>query len=463
MSSAHSENAMDAFPDQSHGKAPPRAARADRTSPSHVSHASDASDGRSRDTSAQPGTAPDARVLVVAPQPFYDDRGTPIAVRQLVEGLSELGYGVDVLTFPVGRDVDIPRVRIIRAANPLRIRRVSVNFSLAKLALDVSLTRALAALVRHERYACIHAVQEAAFPAVWLGRRHGVPVIYDMQSSLPEQLAEHAIFRLPPVRGVLAACERWLLRRADAVVPFAGLAPQVRARAPGARVRELRSLSHAASGVGAADTAELRAELGIAPGAPVVLYSGTFEPYQGLPALIDAVPDVLEAVPKTVFVLVGGESGRGARWAHDARLERRAAAYIESGAVRLVRRQPRERMAAYLAMADVLVSPRAGGGNLPLKILDYLASDRPIVATDIPTHRTVLTPERALLVSPEPAAFSRAIVELLRDPARGAALAAAARTYAEETLGRGAFLASLRTLYDEVARRPAAAPGAPPA
>ena len=40
---------------------------------------------------------------------------------------------------------------------------------------------------------------------------------------------------------------------------------------------------------------------------------------------------------------------------------------------------------------------RAYGGNLPLKIFDYLAASRPIVATDIPTHRTVLTEERAVL------------------------------------------------------------------
>lgn len=42
------------------------------------------------------------RVLVVAPQPFYEDRGTPIAVRELVTALAGLGFEVDLATFPVG-------------------------------------------------------------------------------------------------------------------------------------------------------------------------------------------------------------------------------------------------------------------------------------------------------------------------------------------------------------------------
>ena len=67
------------------------------------------------------------RVLVVAPQPFYEDRGTPIAVRQVVEGLSQLGYSVDLLTYPVGSGIQVPGVRLMRTANPLRFKSVPVG------------------------------------------------------------------------------------------------------------------------------------------------------------------------------------------------------------------------------------------------------------------------------------------------------------------------------------------------
>jgi len=125
---------------------------------------------------------------------------------------------------------------------------------------------------------------------------------------------------------------------------------------------------------------------------------------------------------------------------------------VASGALRIVDRQPRAEMAAYLALADVLVSPRAYGGNLPLKVFDYLAAGRPIVATDIPTHRTVLAEDRAVLVAPQTEALAAGILAVLGDPARAQRLAAAARRYAQTHLGWSRFVDSVEDLYAEVER-----------
>ena len=76
------------------------------------------------------------RALLLEPQPFYTDRGTPIAVRQVLRALSELGWTVDVLTFPMGEPVDIPRVQLHRVGNPLGFSHVKVGFSPQKLLLD---------------------------------------------------------------------------------------------------------------------------------------------------------------------------------------------------------------------------------------------------------------------------------------------------------------------------------------
>ena len=80
------------------------------------------------------------RILVVAPQPFYEDRGTPIAVRQVLEALSELGRPVDLLTFPIGSDVAIRGLRIFRSANPFGFQRVPIGLSIRKVILDLPLT-----------------------------------------------------------------------------------------------------------------------------------------------------------------------------------------------------------------------------------------------------------------------------------------------------------------------------------
>ena len=389
------------------------------------------------------------RVLLVAPQPFYQDRGTPIAIRQVLEALSQLGYPVDVLTYPVGAEVQIPGVRILRVANLFAIKHVPVGLSAQKILLDIPLSFALQKLLWQGNYTCVHAVEEAAFPAVLLGPRYKVPVIYDMQSSLPEQLVTRAGFRSGPLRYLANRLERLLLTRADFVISSAGLESRVHTLAPDAKVREWHFPGVMVPGA-PTDGEALRRRLAISPDAPVVVYGGTFEGYQGLPELLGAIPMIRAKIPDATFVLVGAENGSGSL------IRAEAERLVEAGVVRIIDRQPRHEISSYFSMADVLVSPRAHGGNLPLKIFDYLAAGRPIVATDIPTHRTVLNEDRAMLVPPHSRGLADGILSLLSDPARAATLGHAARIYAEERLGWSSFVASLGELYEEVHRHAAA-------
>ena len=364
---------------------------------------------------------------------------------QLLKALSQLSYEVDLLTYPMGRDVEIPGVRFLRTKNPLGIRRVPIGFSLRKVMFDVLLLPELARRLATRQYACVHAVEEAAFLAVLLGRRFDVPVIYDMQSSLPEQLAQHMAFRLPFMQAALRKCERWLLRRADSVVSSSGLARIIREQVPKVRLREWEYSSPLPL-AGPAEAEALRADLRIEPGRPVVLYSGTFESYQGLPELMAAIPHVLAEVPEATFVLVGAtESGGGG-----TSVERGHVNLVRAGSLRVVKRQPRERIPAYLAMADVVVSPRAYGDNLPLKVFDYLGAGKPIVATDIAAHRSVLNEERALLTGTWSPDLARGIVRLLRDRDLAARLGAAGQAYSKERFGWFSFVRAVSELYSEV-------------
>lgn len=60
--------------------------------------------------------------------------------------------------------------------------------------------------------------------------------------------------------------------------------------------------------------------------------------------------------------------------------------------------------AVYLAQADILVSPRSKGSNTPMKLYSYLASGKPILATNLWTHTQVLTAASAVLTEPRPRA-----------------------------------------------------------
>ncbi|MBZ0269905.1 glycosyltransferase [bacterium] len=383
------------------------------------------------------------RVLFLAPQPFYEDRGTPIAVRLALEALSELGFDVDLVTFPIGEPVHLAGLNIVRVANPFGFHSVPIGFSARKLLLDVGLAREAARRVRSGGYDCIHAVEESAFAVLGPARRRGVPILYDMQSNLPEGMAANPVFGVPPFRTVLHAAQRWLLRRVDAVVCSAGLESYIEKAAPGVPVT---AWQYPAMPVPADEeaAARLRSSLDIPRDRPLVLYAGNFEGYQGVGRLVKSIPTVLRSVPDALFLLVGGDE-KGT-----ARLPAVADELRARGALRTLGRQPRSMIPAFLALADVVVSPREAVGNLPLKVFDYMAAGKAIVATDNATHRAALTEKNACLVPPDAEAMARGIVELLTDRNRAAALGLQARAYATAHLGWNEYRIRLQTLYRNV-------------
>ena len=133
----------------------------------------------------------------------------------------------------------------------------------------------------------------------------------------------------------------------------------------------------------------LRRELGLGEG-PVVLYSGNFEPYQGVELLLEATA----LVPGATFLFMGG------RAPEIERLRERARELGTNGRVFFSGTRPPAELAGFLALADVLCSPRVEGENTPFKIYSYLASGKPIVATRIASHTQLLDDSLAFLVPP---------------------------------------------------------------
>jgi glycosyltransferase involved in cell wall biosynthesis len=385
-------------------------------------------------------------MLIVAPQPFFTDRGTPIATRHFLEALGELGHEADVLTYPMGQPLDLPRVRLIRIPNPLRVRTVPIGFSWRKCWLDLFLFRTLDQLLRENDYTCVCAIEEAAFIAAIVAPRRGVPIVYDMQSSLAEQMGQLSPLRNRISQSLLERLERWLVGRVDFVVTSAGLAERVRGMSEDIHVREWRY--PAVNGDASPPRVEeLRERLGIDDVDPVVLYSGSFKQYQGLMNLLDAMPGLLARVPHAVLLLVGAEEGP------DDQEVRRLARRLPARSLRILERQPHETMPAYLKLADVVVSPRLYGGNLPLKVMEYMAAGRAIVATSIPAHRTVLDDGRALLVEPNADALAVGIASLLLDERRRKELGRSARQFAETHLGWVRFVHGVREVLEDVGVR----------
>ena len=67
------------------------------------------------------------KILMLAPEPFFQPRGTPISVYFRTTALTALGHEVDLVTYPLGEDVEIENLRIFRLPNFLRLKKIKIG------------------------------------------------------------------------------------------------------------------------------------------------------------------------------------------------------------------------------------------------------------------------------------------------------------------------------------------------
>ncbi len=388
------------------------------------------------------------RVLIAAPQPFFSERGTPIATEFLARALIELGVEVEVLTYPVGEDVD--GVRIRRTANPFGFTSVPVGFSTAKIVLDIPFFYELRRLLRTGRYDVVHAYEEAAYFVAGCARSRVPPLIYDMASSIPDELG-----RVTRLAGPLRWLEGLVLARSSMIVCSLGLGSAVRARTRDVPLREWRFPASLPS-FEPDEVSDLRRQLAIPDDARVILYAGTFAPYQATELMLGAVAKVLAADPQAVFIFVG--------FVNDAEQLRARACLGEaasSGRVCLLPRVARQKLDAFTGLATVLLSCRGDVSNAPLKLFNALAAGKPLVANDVPAHRVILDDRLALLVPSTSDGFAAGILRLLNEQDLALGLATNGRAYAQAHLKWADFVDLVRDVYDTAlhhAQRTADAP-----
>lgn len=385
------------------------------------------------------------RILMIAPEPFFQPRGTPFSEYYRARAFTELGHHVDMVTYPLGDDVSLPGLRIFRAVKIPGIRKIPIGPSLAKVPLDAAVFLAALRRLMVTRYDLVDGHEEGGLMGVFLGRLFGVPALYDMHSSLPEQLANFRYSHSPGLRRLFELFERWTVRGSKAIIVICPYLGEVVARIDADRPRFLIENSPLAETGRSPDEREvttLRRSLGLQDGSVVVLYTGTFEAYQGLELLLDAMIRVVREEPRARLLLVGGhaEQVRAAK----AQAQERGL----SERVRFTGQLPPSEMPLYLAAGDVLVSPRSTGSNTPLKIYSYLRAGKPIVATRLLTHTQVLDDEVAMLTAPEPDAFAGGILTTIRDEEEARRRGENARRRAEELYSYDAYLERTRRVLE---------------
>ena len=342
------------------------------------------------------------KILTFAPEPYFQSRGTPISVYFRLKALSSLGHEVDLVTYHMGEDRTFKNVNIMRIADLFSIRNIKIGPSWAKIPLDFLLfIKAFSQLLR-KRYDLIFSHEEAALLGVLLSKMWNLPHIYDMHSSLPQQLENFNFSKSQLMKSLFNWLERFILKHSHSVIVICkDLYNQIkRAGYEKKGVLLENFLDFEPASLSEEEVMERRSEI-CSNEEKIVLYTGNFQAYQGIEMLLKAVSGIRSK--NVVFLLVGGARSSVERIKKKAEQERVLQKIHLTGQV-----DPSE-IPLYIRLADVLVSPRLSGTNTPLKIYSYLKSGKPLVATDLWTHTQVLNEKICILVKPEPEEMAKGI------------------------------------------------------
>lgn len=383
---------------------------------------------------------------MVAPQPFFSARGTPFSVLHRIRALLAAGHSVDLLTYGYGEDVPLPelpgKLRIYRSAKLPLIKSVKIGPSVPKIFLDILLFLDTRKALKRQQYDLVHSHEEAAFWIVSLCKKYNLPHLYDMHSSLPQQLSNFKAFNLGLFRNFFEYFENKVLDTCTGIITICDdLAKIVEQRVPEKPHTMIENIGDDAKIFSATDE-DIVTNFDLKD-KQVLLYTGTFEAYQGLDLLLESLVHIKEQLPNAVAMLVGGRPEQVTEYQQLADKLDIADSVRFSGTV-----HP-SRIPNFIQAANVIVSPRSRGTNTPLKIYNYLRKGVPMVATDRLTHTQILNSDICHLVEASAEGFAQGVIDILNNPKQGKKIAQNAQKFAELNFSDDKYIEMVNALVDK--------------
>lgn len=322
---------------------------------------------------------------------------------------------------------------------------------LAEIELMGEITYRIEQVVKRIRPHVLHAHSPVlnAIPALRVGRRLDIPVVYEVRASWEDAAVNHGTTHEGSLRYRLSrALETWALKRADAVTTICeGLRDEIAGR--GITPEKITVIPNAVDldefSAGGVPDLELKQQLGLQD-ALVLGFIGSFYAYEGLALLLRAVPAILAELPTVRILLVGGGY-------QEAELKRLVSDLGIAKQVIFAGRVPHDQVQRYYDLIDVLVYPRLSIRLTelvtPLKPLEAMAQGRLLVASDVGGHRELIRSGETgiLFKAGDVGALVAAVLDLVRHPERWHALKSAARGFVEGERNWRTSVAGYRKVY----------------
>ncbi|OGV60032.1 MAG: hypothetical protein A2X45_12695 [Lentisphaerae bacterium GWF2_50_93] len=321
---------------------------------------------------------------MIAPTPFFADRGCHTQIYEEIKSLQKLGHQIVLCTYGLGRDV--PGVRTARCLNFPWYRKLEAGPSFTKILLLPLLTLTVLKTAFAFRPDIIHAhLHEGACIArvcKYFFRRK--KYIFDMQGTLTGELLQHKFISQT---GLPFRFYRFMEQR------IAGWFPVITQSE--SMLGELRLLK--GDGVNAANVkdgvdteifhpvpfdAGLGARLGIDPEKPRILFMGLLEEYQGVDIMLNAFAKASLRMPDLQFIVIG--------YPNIGKYEGLCKSLGISGKVKFLGRIKYQELPSYLSLSRVAVAPKIAATEGDGKIYNYMAMGMATVAFDRSVSREIL-------------------------------------------------------------------------
>jgi len=324
------------------------------------------------------------KILVVAPTPYFSDRGCHVRILEEAKALRFLGHEIHICTYHLGRDMEgIPTYRIPRIP---WYSKQSAGPSWHKPYLDILLFFLALSVGRRVRPDVIHAhLHEGAFLGFLLKKILRVPLVFDCQGSLSSELMDHGFVKIGSfLYRMFYALESKINKGADHIIASSSEMAQLLQSQFGMASSDVTPV---VDGVDAdtfcpgLDVTLLRRELGVPKGKKVIVYLGAMTEYQGIDLLLESIRTLTNNRVDFHFLLMGYP---------EQEYRDKAQALGISSCITFTGKIDYGKAAFYLNLGSVAVSPKLARTEANGKLYNYMACALPTVVFDTPVNREIL-------------------------------------------------------------------------
>lgn len=385
------------------------------------------------------------KILMIAPTPFFADRGCHMRILGEIRALQNLGYDIILCTYPIGRD--IPGIKTERIMKIPWYHKLEAGSSWHKFYIDALLFFKSLRVFWRERPDIIHGhLHEGAIIGHFVRKFsfRKVPLVFDAQGSLTKELLTYSFFKEGSwLKKFFWSIERWISKMSEYTVGSNVSVSDFMVQQmhlPPARVDTVIDGVHGDFFDPKTVDRDLGKKLGLDPRKPVVLYTGALLKSKGIDYLWQAIPLVLKKNPDCFFVIVGYPVEE-------------SKALVESlgvgDKVLFVGQVDYFQLPSYLYLADLAVDPKLDeAGEASGKIINYMGAALPIVCFEGPNNRKFLGENGIFARSGDPLDLADKIVATLSDREQAKAIGLNNQKRVEEVFS---WNANIKT-YDRIFR-----------